>query len=107
MLKNRIATVIAAPTIALLGWAVLRLLGVEFVTDTQTVGPVDAAAAALIVLHVAVVVIAGFARTLPSDCRCGALTELEDVQRVTRQALTEVREAVHGYRRLAFGEALD
>ena len=30
-----------------------------------------------------------------------ARAELEDVQRVTRQALTEVREAVHGYRRLA------
>jgi two-component system sensor histidine kinase DesK len=36
-----------------------------------------------------------------------AHAELEDVQRVTRHALTEVREAVHGYRRLAFEEALD
>jgi hypothetical protein len=125
MPKNRIATVIAAPAIALLGWAVFRLLGVEFVTDTQTVGPVDAAAAALvaalaasgvvallerrstrpqrswaligstalsisivgpnwladgataaalIALHVvvAIVVITGFARTLPRDHRCAA-----------------------------------
>jgi two-component system, NarL family, sensor histidine kinase DesK len=36
-----------------------------------------------------------------------AQAELEDVQRVTRQALYEVREAVHGYRRLAFADALD
>jgi two-component system sensor histidine kinase DesK len=35
-----------------------------------------------------------------------ARAELEDVQDVTRQALTEVREAVHGYRGLAFDEAL-
>ena len=32
---------------------------------------------------------------------------MADVQRVTRQALTEVREAVHGYRRLAFADALE
>jgi len=32
--------------------------------------------------------------------------ELGDVQRVARQALTEVREAVHGYRRLAFSDAV-
>jgi Family of unknown function (DUF6069) len=127
MPKNRIATVLAAPTIALLGWTVARLLGIDLVTDTQTVGPVDVAAAALvaalagsgvvtylerrsprpqrawaligstalsismigpswladgataaalIALHVAVavVVIVGFARTLPRDCRCGPLT---------------------------------
>ena len=36
-----------------------------------------------------------------------ARAELEDVQQVTRQALTEVREAVRGYRRLALGDALD
>lgn len=36
-----------------------------------------------------------------------AQAELEDVQRVTRQGLTEVREAVHGYRRLAFVDSLD
>jgi two-component system sensor histidine kinase DesK len=45
-------------------------------------------------------------RLLDADA-ARARTELEDVQRVTRRALTEVREAVHGYRRLAFGEALD
>jgi two-component system sensor histidine kinase DesK len=33
--------------------------------------------------------------------------ELADVRRVSRQALTEMRAAVHGYRRLAFSEALD
>ena len=33
--------------------------------------------------------------------------ELADVRRVSRQALTEMRAAVHGYRRLAFPEALD
>jgi len=36
-----------------------------------------------------------------------ARRELGDVRRVARQALTEMREAVQGYRRLAFGEALD
>jgi hypothetical protein len=125
MPKNRIATVLAATAIALLGWAAFRLLGVELVTEAQTVGPVDAAAAALvaalagwgvvallerrsarpqrawaligstalslsmlgpsrladgtsaaalIALHVlvAVVVMIGFARTLPRDCRCPA-----------------------------------
>jgi two-component system sensor histidine kinase DesK len=36
-----------------------------------------------------------------------ARAELADVQRVTRQALTEVRDAVQGYRRLAFADALD
>jgi two-component system, NarL family, sensor histidine kinase DesK len=36
-----------------------------------------------------------------------AQTELSDVQDVTRQALTEVREAVHGYRRLGFDDALE
>jgi two-component system sensor histidine kinase DesK len=35
-----------------------------------------------------------------------AAAELHDVQAVTRQALAEVREAVHSYRRLALGEAL-
>jgi two-component system, NarL family, sensor histidine kinase DesK len=46
------------------------------------------------------------ARLVESDPR-RAQGELEDVQSVTRQALTEVREAVHGYRRLAFADALD
>ncbi|HZO61442.1 MAG TPA: sensor histidine kinase [Gaiellaceae bacterium] len=36
-----------------------------------------------------------------------ARKELTDVQNVTRQALAEVREAVQGYRRLAFDEALE
>jgi two-component system, NarL family, sensor histidine kinase DesK len=36
-----------------------------------------------------------------------ALTELADVQAVGRQALTEVREAVQGYRHLALSDALD
>jgi two-component system, NarL family, sensor histidine kinase DesK len=36
-----------------------------------------------------------------------AAAEMEDVQRVTRQALTEVRDAVQGYRRLPFADALD
>ena len=36
-----------------------------------------------------------------------ARSEIADVQRVTRDALAEVREAVHGYRRLAFADALD
>jgi two-component system, NarL family, sensor histidine kinase DesK len=35
-----------------------------------------------------------------------AEAELADVQRVTRDALAEVREAVHGYRREGFSEAL-
>jgi two-component system sensor histidine kinase DesK len=35
-----------------------------------------------------------------------ARAELEEVQAVTRQALAEVREAVHAYRHLALGEAL-
>jgi two-component system sensor histidine kinase DesK len=35
-----------------------------------------------------------------------AVAELDDVQTVTRQALAEVREAVHSYRRLALDEAL-
>jgi two-component system, NarL family, sensor histidine kinase DesK len=33
--------------------------------------------------------------------------ELEEVQEVTRHALAEVREAVHGYRRLALADAVD
>jgi two-component system sensor histidine kinase DesK len=33
--------------------------------------------------------------------------ELEEVQEVTRHALSEVREAVHGYRRLALADAVD
>jgi two-component system sensor histidine kinase DesK len=36
-----------------------------------------------------------------------AQEEMREVQAVTRNALTEVREAVHGYRRLAFDDALD
>jgi two-component system sensor histidine kinase DesK len=36
-----------------------------------------------------------------------AASELQDVQTVTRQALAEVREAVHAYRHLALDEALD
>ena len=35
-----------------------------------------------------------------------AKAEMTEVQHVTRQALAEVREAVHGYRRLAFADAL-
>ena len=35
-----------------------------------------------------------------------AQAELVDVQQVTRQALAEVREAVHGYRRQSFADAL-
>ncbi len=35
-----------------------------------------------------------------------AQAEMTEVQRVTRQALTEVREVVHGYRQLAFDDAL-
>ena len=46
------------------------------------------------------------ARLVESDPR-RAGAEITDVQRVTRQALTEVREAVHGYRRLAFADALE
>jgi two-component system sensor histidine kinase DesK len=45
-------------------------------------------------------------RLVGSDPR-RAQAELADVQQVTRQALTEVREAVQGYRRLAFADALD
>jgi len=37
----------------------------------------------------------------------GARRELEDVQDVTRGALAEVRDAVHGYRRLALADAVD
>ena len=36
-----------------------------------------------------------------------AREEMIDVQHVTRQALGEIREAVHGYRRVAFTDALD
>jgi two-component system sensor histidine kinase DesK len=36
-----------------------------------------------------------------------ARDELADVQHVTRQALTEVREALHGYRRIAYRDAVD
>jgi two-component system sensor histidine kinase DesK len=36
-----------------------------------------------------------------------AEAELEDIQRVSRQALAEVREAVQGYRRMAIADALD
>jgi two-component system, NarL family, sensor histidine kinase DesK len=36
-----------------------------------------------------------------------AAAELDDIQSVTRTALSEVREAVHGYRRLALAEALE
>ncbi|HET7043960.1 MAG TPA: sensor histidine kinase [Gaiellaceae bacterium] len=36
-----------------------------------------------------------------------ARAELEEIQQVARQALTEVREAVQGYRRLALEEAVD
>lgn len=36
-----------------------------------------------------------------------AAAELEDIQTVSRQALAEVREAVHGYRNLALADALD
>ena len=46
-------------------------------------------------------------RFVDTRSRSGRSRELEDVRRVTRQALTEMREAVHGYRRLAFAEALD
>jgi two-component system, NarL family, sensor histidine kinase DesK len=46
------------------------------------------------------------AKLLPGD-PARARDEITEVQQVTRQALTEVREAVHGYRRLAFADALD
>jgi two-component system sensor histidine kinase DesK len=36
-----------------------------------------------------------------------AAAELDDIQSVSRTALTEVRDAVHGYRRLALAEALE
>jgi predicted transcriptional regulator len=36
-----------------------------------------------------------------------AEAELAEAGRVTREALGQVREAVHGYRRLAFADALD
>ncbi len=45
-------------------------------------------------------------RLVESDPR-RAQAELIEVQRVTRQALAEVREAVQGYRRLAFADALE
>jgi len=45
-------------------------------------------------------------RLVDSD-PAAAHRELADVRRVSRQALTEMRAAVHGYRRLAFSEALD
>jgi len=46
---HRIATVVLAPAAALLGWAVIRLLGIDFVVSTGngTVGPVDVVVAAL------------------------------------------------------------
>ena len=46
------------------------------------------------------------AKLVASDPR-RAQSEMDDVQRVTRQALSEVREAVHGYRQLAFADALE
>ena len=36
-----------------------------------------------------------------------ALAEVRDIQSVTRQALREMREAVHGYRRRSLAEALE
>ncbi len=46
------------------------------------------------------------AKLLPGD-PARAREEMSEVQQVTRQALTEVREAVQGYRRLAFADALE
>ncbi len=46
------------------------------------------------------------AKLVDSDPR-RARTELDDVQEVTRQALSEVREAVQGYRRLAVADELE
>jgi hypothetical protein len=46
---HRIATVVLAPLAALLGWAVIRLLGIDLVVSagTGTVGPLDVVVAAL------------------------------------------------------------
>jgi hypothetical protein len=48
--RRRIATVILAPVAALLTWAAMRLVGVDFVVNTGdgTVGPIDVVAAALL-----------------------------------------------------------
>ena len=46
------------------------------------------------------------AKLLPGDPE-RAREEMTEVQQVTRQALTEVRDAVQGYRRLAFADALE
>jgi hypothetical protein len=47
--RRRIATVILAPTAALIAWAVVRLIGVDLVVSSGdgTVGPVDVLTAAL------------------------------------------------------------
>jgi two-component system sensor histidine kinase DesK len=45
-------------------------------------------------------------RLIETDPR-RAEEELADAGRVTREALAQVREAVHGYRRLAFADALE
>jgi two-component system sensor histidine kinase DesK len=47
------------------------------------------------------------ARKLVDREPAGAVTELEDIQAVTRTALAEVRDAVQGYRRRGLAEALD
>jgi two-component system sensor histidine kinase DesK len=47
------------------------------------------------------------ARRLVETDPAAARTELAEVQQVARQALAEMRAAVHGYRQLAFDEALD
>jgi two-component system, NarL family, sensor histidine kinase DesK len=47
------------------------------------------------------------ARKLVERDPARAAAEIDDIQSVSRTALTEVREAVQGYRRLALAEALD
>jgi two-component system sensor histidine kinase DesK len=47
------------------------------------------------------------ARKLLEQDSVRAAVELDDIQSVSRTALTEVREAVHGYRRLALADALE
>ena len=47
--QHRIATVVLAPVAALLGWAAIRLLGIDLLVSTGdgTVGPADVVVAAL------------------------------------------------------------
>jgi two-component system sensor histidine kinase DesK len=93
--RRRLATVLLAPIAALGAWALLRLDGVDLAVTTGdgTVGPVDVVTSALI----------GAVKSDPHR----AEAELREVQRATREALADVRQAVQGYRGPPFADALE